>query len=519
MPGLLFIDTPGHEAFVNLRKRGGSLADIAILVVDAEKGLERQTVESVEILKDRKTPFLIAMNKIDRIPGWQPHPSSDVISSIEAQVQKVRVTFDSWFYNLVGELSKYAFSPERFDRIKDFKKELAIVPVSAITGEGIPELLLITTGLCQIFLKKRLEVNLDETRGIVLEVKTELGLGSTVDAIVYDGVLRKGDLVIMAGSDGVITTRVKAILVPKPLNDMRSPEDRFREVTEAVAAMGVKVVAQGLEYVIPGSPIYVAKDEAETSRLSHALRSEVESIRIKSDRKGVVVKADTLGSLEALVSSLRKHGVPVRYTDIGSVSKRDITEASVTKREDSFYGVVLAFNVRVLPEAEEESKRLGVPLFRSQVIYELIESYVKWMQELKTRTIEQQFSALVRPGKFRILEGLVFRRVDPIIVGVEVTAGVIKPGYLIVNSKCREVGTIMQIQDSGKVLEQAVAGQSVAVSIKGSAMVGRHVFEGESLYVRVPAEHARLFKTSFKEMLTQDELGLLEESLSICPGT
>lgn len=516
IPGLLFIDTPGHEAFVNLRKRGGSIADIVILVVDVLKGLEKQTIESIQILKEKKTPFLIALNKIDRIPGWVAHPEMDVISSLNSQTILVKTNFDSLFYKLIGDLANLGFFAERFDRIKDFRSQLSIVPVSALTGEGIPELMLITIGLCQIFLKNKLQINFNETKGVVLEVKEEPGLGTTVDAIIYDGVLKKGDTIVLGGLQGAIITKVKAILVPKPLNDMRSPEDKFIEVETAQAAMGVKIVAADLDKTVAGSPIYVVNGMMSLDKAQELILNELNSIRIKSDKVGVVVKADALGSLEALVDALRRNGIPVRYADIGNISKRDVLEAAITKKSDPFFGVVLAFNVRPLSNVVEEAKELGVPIFRKEVIYELIEEYTKWLQEQKSKALINEFSALIRPAKLKILEGYVFRRSNPVIVGIEVLEGQIKPGYPLQNAKCEFIGTIMQIQESGKTLESATKGQSVAISIKGDVVVGRHIFEGEVLYTAVPEEHANLLKSKFRSMLTEEELALLEEYRKGC---
>jgi translation initiation factor 5B len=510
VPGLLFIDTPGHEVFVNLRRRGGSIADIAIVVVDAEKGIENQTMESIAILKQKKTPFLIAMNKIDRIPGWVPHPEVDVISSISKQNLRVRGTFDTFFYTLVAQLNQLGFNAERFDRVKDFRSVLTIVPVSAYTGEGIPELLLVTSGLCQVFLRKRLLLNPEDTRGVVLEVKEEQGLGHTLDAIIYDGILRKNDTIIVMGSDGPIVTRIKALLLPRNLVPVGSTE-KFYEIPEAVAAIGVKIVGTNLENVIAGSPIFVVKDPDKTDELKARLISEVESIKIKTDTKGVVVKADTLGTLEAIVESLKKRGVPIRVADIGSVSKRDLLEASISKKDDPLYGVILSFNVKFLPGIEEEAKTLNIPIFKSQIIYELIDAYSKWLEEEKSRLTKLEFESIVKPAKIKIIPHYVFRRSDPIIVGVEILAGTIKPGYPLVTERGTRVGEIMQIQYNGKPVEQARMGQNVAISIKGGAVLGRQIKEDDVLYVDVPAEHMVLLKTKYKDMLSEEDVILLNE--------
>ncbi len=452
----------------------------------------------------------MALNKVDRIPGWKKFAAQDIISDIAAQNGKVRNSFDSYFFKLVGELSGLGFAADRFDRVQDFKSVLAIVPVSAATGEGIPELLLMTSGLCQSYLKSQLMVNPEDTKGIVLEVKEEQGLGSTVDAIIYDGVLRKSDTIVLGGFSGAIVSKVKAILVPSVHTPDRVTNERFHEVDEAPAAMGVKIVGQGFEGVIPGSPIFTV-GKSDVGTLSRLVMSELESIRISSDAEGVVVKADALGSLEAVVDSLKRREIRVRYADVGNITRRDVLEASVTKKENSLDGVILAFNVRFLPGVEEEAKTLGIPVFESKVIYETIESYTRWREAEATRLTTAQLSELIRPGKFKILPGYVFRRSNPAVVGVEILAGSVKPGQPIMDASGRPIGSIMQIQNAGKVVNSASKGESVAVSIKGDVLVGRQINEGDTLFVQVPEEHSRLLRTKFNTSLSEEELSLLEE--------
>jgi translation initiation factor 5B len=517
VPGLLFIDTPGHEAFVNLRKRGGSIADIAIVVIDTEKGIENQTVESIKILKERKTPFLVAMNKIDRIPGWVSHPELDVVSSIDRQTAKVKAMFDTLFYRLVNDLNQLGFTAERFDRVKDFRSVLTIVPVSAVTGEGIPELLLVTAGLCQVFLRKRLQVNPDDTKGVVLEVKEEQGLGYTLDAIIYDGILRKNDNIIVMGINEPIITKVKALLLPhQPMAG--GATEKFTEIMEAPAAIGVKIVAADLEGVIAGSPIYVVNNPTQVNEAKLKVIQEIESIKIKTDTEGVVVKADTLGTLEALVDSLKKNGIPIRIADIGNVSRRDLLEASITRRENPLYGVILAFNVKFLQGIEEEAKALNIPVFKSQIIYELIDGYLKWLEEEKNRLLKLELDTIVKPAKIKVIPGYVFRRSNPVIIGVEVLGGSIKSGYSLVSERGVKLGEIMQIQYNGQPVNQAVKGQSVAVSIKGDVTVGRQLKEGEILYVAIPFEHFALLKTKYHEFLSDDERNILDEYAGIIMG-
>ncbi len=515
IPGLLFIDTPGHELFSNLRRRGGSVADFAIVIIDVMEGFQPQTYEAVELLKERRVPFLVAANKIDRIPGWKPNPNQPFIFTIKKQSPQVQALLEQKIYEIISKLYELGFPAELFTRIKDFTKAIAVVPVSARTGEGVPELLAVLAGLTQQYLRKKLRYAEGPAKGVVLEVKEHPGLGTTLDAIIYDGVLKVGDTIIVGGKNGPIKTTVRALLLPKPLQDIRSRETRFMNVDAVYAASGVRIAAPGLDDVIAGSPIYVATSDEEAERLMHEVRKELEEIRIRTDKLGVIVKADTLGTLEAIVAALKKRNIPVRIADIGPVSRIDVIDASITKKEDPYLGVILAFNVKILPEAEEEAKRFNIKVFIDNVIYRLLESYEKWVEEEKVRQRLIKLSELVRPGKVRILPGYIFRRSNPAIVGVKIEAGVIKPGYPLMDEQGRPLGRIMAIRDRDRSLSEARLGMEVAISIQGRILIGRHVDEGDIMYTNVPAEHAKQLVTEFRDLVGKDELNVLKEIAEI----
>ncbi|RLI05652.1 translation initiation factor IF-2 [Candidatus Bathyarchaeota archaeon] len=514
IPGLLVIDTPGHEAFANLRRRGGGVADIAILVIDVLRGFEAQTYESLGILKSRRTPFLVAANKIDRIPGWKPQPTYSFLESYKNQDQYVRQSLDEYLYQIIGKFSELSFRADRFDKVTDFTRTIAIVPTSAKTGEGITELVAVLTGLTQQFLRKQLQVTEGPAKGTILEVKEEVGLGITVNAIIYDGILRKDDTIVLGGKNGPIVTTVRALLLPKPLDEIRDPRDKFSSVDEVSAAVGVKIAAPNLEDALAGAPLYAASSKDELDDLLKEISEEVQRLRISTDADGVVLKTDALGSLEAIAGSLKRNNIPIRLADVGDVSKRDVMEAAVVKENELLYGVVLAFNVRVLPDAEEEAKDRKVPIFRNNIIYHLVDDYLRWVEKEKEARERGEFERLVRPAKIRILPGYVFRRAKPAIVGIEVLAGTIKPRLSLIDKEGRNIGEILQIQDRGKAISAAEKGAQVAVSID-KPIVGRHIDEGDILYVSIPESHAKKLLSKFTGRLSPDELECLDEIVKI----
>lgn len=515
IPGLLFIDTPGHELFTNLRKRGGSVADMAILVIDINEGFRPQTHEAISILREKRVPFVVAANKIDKLPGWKPNPDSPFLESIKSQPSFTITHLEDRLYKLVGEFYNLGFDAERFDRVKDYRKTLAIVPVSAKTGEGVPELLALITGLSQQFMKKKLITSNEPGKGAVLEMKEEPGLGTTIDVIVYDGVVRKNDLFVIATRDGPIISRIRSLLMPRPLQDMRMHEGKFMQVDAVYAATGVKIAAPGLENAIAGSPFYVIPSEEMVEKYSSLVKEEIAQVVFRSQSNGVVVKADTLGTLEALVEALRRENIPVRLADVGHVTKNDVIEAMAVRSSAPEFGAILAFNVKILPDAESLATSELVRIFWNNVIYQLLEEFLKWYKEMKEGERLKELEALVRPAKLRLLPGFVFRRSDPVIVGVEILGGTIRPGYSLMRSDGAPVGTIMQIRERDSALKEARAGQQVAISIKGKVMVGRHIDEGDILYVDIPSGHVRLWLTKYKNELGQDEAEVLNEIVKI----
>ena len=514
IPGLLIIDTPGHEAFANLRKRGGGAADIAILIIDVLKGFEAQTYESLEILKARRTPFLVGVNKIDRISGWKFESGKLFLESYQSQDLSVREDLDNRLYTIMGVFSTLNIQSERFDRIKDFTKSIALVPVSAKTGEGIPELLSVLVGLTQQYLKKQLLVTMGPGKGTVLEVKEEPGLGVTINAIIYDGVLRRGDMIVVGGKEQPIVTKVRAALLPKPLDEIRDPRDKFSSVDVIPAASGIKIAAPDLDMALAGAPLYVIPSKEETEDYINLVSEEVEKVKVTTDVDGVILKTDALGSLEAIAESLRRENFPIRLADVGDVSKRDVVEAKVVKDHEPLYGVVLAFNVKVLPDAEKEARDHRVEIFQNKIIYHLIDDFVEWIRGEKERMTQYELERMIKPGKIRILPGYIFRKAKPAIVGVKVLAGQIKPRLVLVKEDGTDVGEIKQIQDRGKAVSEARTDMEVAVSLN-KPIVGRHINEKDTLYVRVPEAHAKALLTKLKQQLTTEEIEVLNEYVEL----
>ncbi|MEM4348285.1 MAG: translation initiation factor IF-2 [Candidatus Anstonellaceae archaeon] len=510
IPGLLFIDTPGHEAFTHLRQRGGSIADIAILVVDLTAGFQPQTKESLMILKEFKTPFVVAANKIDLVEGWKGQDGGcAIIFSIEMQKPQVQARLEEMIYRIVGSLAEYGFSAERFDRIKDFTRQVAIIPVSARTSEGVPELLLTVAGLAQRFLERELARKEDQpARGTVLEVKEEKGLGTTMDIILYEGRLRKNDQIVFGTINGAASVRVRALLKPK----LRpTDKEKYEYVEEAVAACGIKIYAPGLQDALPGSPVVVGQ-EGEGAEIDAMIKNILQD----SGKNGVIIKADTLGSLEALRKLLLNSGVEIKRAGIGKVTRKDVIDASVVASSNPYLGVILVFNIEAEEEAYEEAARLGVKIFSSSVIYALCQDYLNWVEEQKKSHAKAAAEKLPLPAKLLVLPGCTFRSSKPAIFGIEVVAGRLKKGVRLMTATGEVVGEVREIQKEGKGLQFAKKGEQVAISVEG-AVCGKSFSEHDYLYTYITSNEGRELEA--KGQLEKEEIELLYEIISLTKKT
>ncbi|MCK4319807.1 translation initiation factor IF-2 [Candidatus Micrarchaeota archaeon] len=499
IPGLLFIDTPGHEAFANLRERGGSIADMAILVVDIMQGVQPQTIESIKILKDAKTPFVIAANKIDLIRGWKSYSGLSFLESLEKQPQHVKELLDERLYVLMGQISKYGFDSERFDRIDDFTRQIGIVPISAKTKEGIGELLLLVAGLSQRYLGKKLNLTEGCGKGSVIEVKEVKGLGTTLDVILYDGILKKGDEILVLSKEGIKKTKVRGLLQP----NVKGSKEVYLNVDNVAAAAGVKIIAPDLEGTIPGSPMIAVSDYEKDKK---EIRKQVCNIMFETGEDGIVLKADSLGSVEAILSLLKKENIKVREAGVGSLSKKDVMSASSVK--DRYLRVVIGFNVAIKDDAREEAEKTGTEIIWSDIIYRLPERYVEWKALELEREKKELIAEFPWPFKLKILKGFFFRANKPAVFGVEVLEGILKKGAGLMNEKGERIGEVKSIQLEGKSINSAEKGEKVAVS-SDEIVLNKTLFEKEILYSFMTRTHLK--EWSKRTVLSKEEEEITKE--------
>jgi translation initiation factor 5B len=514
IPGILIIDTPGHEAFTNLRKRGGSIADLAIVVVDINEGFKAQTREIVAMLKQLKVPFVLAANKIDLIPGWIPRQNSPFLESLDEQTDVVKEDVDEKIYKLVISLADFNINSERFDRVDDYTKQVAVIPTSGITGEGIPELLMVISGLAQKYLENKLQIKEGSpAKGTVLEVKDEKGLGKTIDVIIYDGELKQGDTIVVAGIDEPIVTKVRALLKPAPLKELKE-KGQFQPIKSVSAAAGVKISAPGLDNAVAGMSLQAASSDEEIEHIKKAMSEEVKQIIISAEHEGVIIKADTIGALEAMIDIFRKINVPIKRANIGDINKNDIVEAHRMGEKNPVLGVILAFNVAISKEIAAFADEHKVKIFSSDVIYTIHESYARWKAQTEEEMRRKELETITTPAKIRLLPSYIFRQSNPAVIGIEIIAGKIKAGERLIKQNGEKICEIKEIQKEKESVSEASAGESVAISLPGIT-IGRNLKGNETLYSEITIKDFHKIKGGLKKYLSGQEIDVLKEIIEI----
>ena len=509
LPGLLFIDTPGHHSFRTLRSRGGALADIAILVVDVTDGCQPQTQEALDILRESKTPFVVAANKIDTVPGWTPTESAPIRETYESQSDRTRGRLDERLYELIGELSDAGFPADLYWRLQDFQQTIGVVPVSAETGEGVPDLLTVLMGLSQRYMREEMAVDVTGPgAGTVLEVTEERGFGSTIDVVLFDGQIKENDTIVVGSMGEPIVTEVRALLQPQPLSEIRT-DGAFNRSSKITAAAGVKIAAPDLANSMAGAPVRVVGDRHPQDVIEE-VEAALKAFSVETSDDGVVVKADTLGSLEAMGDALGELEIPILRAEVGDIARRDVTIASTV--DDPRYRVILGFSVDVLDDAEDDATDADVELFTHDVIYRLIEEYEEFVESIDSQQQQAILENIVRPARFQILPDHTFRQNDPAVVGVEVLEGTLSRNATVIafdGSTERNVGILKGIQEAGEDVDTARAGDRVSVAIDGPT-VGRQIEEGDELWMQLPESHAKVLEQELSSDIPPDERDALQ---------
>ncbi len=470
VPGLLMIDTPGHEAFTNLRSRGCSICDIAILVIDLVHGLEPQTIESMKMLQESNTKFIIALNKIDRLYGWKSEPNRDIITSLQVQDENTMSDFDTRLSQTKLQLMENGINSELYWNNSSLDDTVSICPTSAITGEGICNLLGYLLDYSQTQLESKIVIN-DELNCIVMDSTTTEGYGPTIDVILINGTLELGDKIMLASSAGPVETTIRTILTPPPNRESRVKSE-FIQHRSITGAIGVKLFANDLVNTIAGTPLYKITNNSDKNEITSQIESIISSqCKFTLDEHGVSVYASTLGSLEALMKFLQQECSPpveVSKVSIGKVMKKDIVRINIANQgKPKEFNTVLAFDVEIDDEAVEEAKKLKIKIIDAKIIYHLFDQYTEYKKEILNQRKEEFRRYTVFPCIVKILPNCIFNRTNPLVIGVEVLEGKLRIGTpLFIFEKKLYLGNVTGIEINKKPVQFGRVGNQVCVKIE-----------------------------------------------------
>ncbi|TPP55412.1 Elongation factor Tu GTP binding domain family protein [Leishmania donovani] len=506
VPGLLVIDTPGHESFTNLRSRGSSLCDIAILVVDIMHGLEQQTRESIRLLREKRCPFIVALNKVDRLFDWQPHENMDIQQSLELQKAHVRSEFHTRWCQVKNELSAEGLNSELYYNNKEVRNVVSVVPTSARTGEGVCDLLLLEIQLVQQFMEGKVTYK-DDLQCTVLEVKPITGYGFTIDVILINGELHEGDEICLCGQNGPIFTQIRSLLTPQPLREMRVRGEYIHHKS-IKAAMGVKISGNDFEYVIPGTQLLVVHANDNKEKIAELVMKDATNINEFLDP-------------DALLSFLKGMKIPVASIAIGPIYKRHMHQVLSMKRREPRYAVILAFDVPVSEEAREIAKKNDIDIFEANIIYHLFDKFTRYMNEYEQREKDRLRSVAVFPVQLKMIAESI-HSTDPIIIPVTVERGQLRPGTPLSAIRKKDdsvvvIGRVMSMERDNRPVEIGTPGMDLAVKInsgESGVTVGRQFDNSDIIVSHITRQSVDAVK-KFKDELKPDDVLLLASLIKV----
>ncbi len=516
VPGLLMIDTPGHEAFANLRSRGSRLCDIAIVNVDLVHGLEQQTLQSISMLKEVGTRFIISLNKIDRLYGWKSTPDRNIREALAEQDENTLGEFNTRLEGIITQIMELGFNAKLYWENDSIEDTINICPTSAITGEGIGDILFNIVDYSQNYLSEQITWE-EEIKCVVMESTVTEGFGNTIDVILINGELSVGNRIIVSTTDGPVETIIRNILTPPPNRESRIKSEYIHHKS-IKGAIGIKIVANKISKTLAGTPVIpINSSDEKESLIQQAQEAISQSEMIELQSHGLVVHASTLGSLEALLQFLRVEcspPIPVSQVTIGPVLKKDVVKISIINDKLSQeFKTILAFNVEVDEEAVKEAEILGIKIFTAEIIYHLFDQFIKYKEEIITRQREQARPLAVFPCELKILPNCIFNKKGPLVFGVEVINGNLHLGTPLSTPDGTVIGKVIGIQNDHKDVNIGKKGMSVCIKVDNqenpTISYGRHFDHTKPLYSKITRESINVIKEHFKKDITPEDFNLL----------
>lgn len=510
VPGVILIDTPGHESFYSLRELGATLCNVVILLVDIMEGVKEQTIKSIDLVKSKRIPYVVALNKVDRVVNWESDSSVSIVKNLKKQANNTVLHFEELVRNIITQFAENGLNVELFNRNTDSRKYGSLFPLSAKTGEGIHDLM---GGLIKLIATHRkADIIIKPTfKGILTDINIQKGIGKCLNVLVYDGYLNKQDTLVVGGMNGAYFKTITKMAVS-------TQPSKFQLVNDVKASTLTYITTKGdyeTDYII-GSPVYTipstltGKSKTDVEKVARKaievyLKKKDDEINKNKSRHGVLVYASTFGALMAITNHLDDIGVPYIDAKVKDVKSLDLQKViSMNNSEDSkIYNIIIAFDVHVDLKAHDMLKNnLDVSLIEDNIIYRVFEKLEETIETNKGNVSLKYKRMMSTPCILEILKGkeFIIARRDPIILGVKVMSGeLVKNTILQVIRKKKIIilGRVTGIQSNNKDVEKGEVNQEVAVRIDNTEdtakLYGRDFDNTDQLISQLSEHHRYIF--------------------------
>ena len=509
IPGVLLIDTPGHEVFNKLRNFGSNLCDVAIVVIDIISGVKPQTIESIKMLQENKIPFVIAATKLDTVDGYKCCNMSSLNDEFKEQEKYVLYSIDSYIQDIKYDLEKINVKAELYFKNKKPKQMYSIVPISSKTNSGLSDLLCLIVYISQEWMNSKMIYDENKKDMVIMKSYNDKKMGWVIDVIIKNGNIKVGEKYIILSTTGPQEIKVRNLIIGK---------DRVREVK---ASNCVTVIAANCSQCYSGTKLF-----PHTSNIKE-LTKEYDNLlsSYKLEKNGVLLIAPTLAMLDGLYNTFKD--VKISGVDIGNVNENSIRKhlskfENVSEKE---YKCVLYFGElsnHIYTELFNYCKSKELNFIREPVVYHLKEAYDEYKDMMVKERQEQQLikGNAVYPCKLKIFKQHIFMKggMDHLMFGVKIVEGkILKGSSLRLSKELQEkkpiLGKIISMQKNNEEVNEGNTGDELCIRLTNPSglLYGRHFDYNDYVYSDITRESIDILKKDYRDKMEKKDWLLVIE--------
>lgn len=496
---LIMIDTPGHSNFTTMRQVGAVISNLVIVVVDINKGLEEETKRCLKFVKENHdTNFVIALNKLDRIYGWNPTENAPLKRAFNKN-KAVMDTVKDNINRIICQLAELEINACAYYDNKDLSTFVSMIPLSAQTGEGIPDLILVISKM-MVRATKKLEENpiSQYTFGYFLDKRYEERTGNFNVSININKELNFGDRLVIVDRDDKnmqYESVVKSLVSSSEGKEMKD-KSRYKTIQNVNGTAGLGIFLNDDITPSPGS-MYAVTTGLSDSEKDELIRLMQENMSCTSsnlmcqyDKKeyGVFLYAPSLNILSALISIVNEQKIPIMDHCVGRLTRQTVIKINgVYERMDveheinyvQRYKTILVFN----PVAEKENPLDGIEsnvvgmcnqnkitMIGEKTVFKVLEKYKEYVDNCDVK-FHNKYKNIGDSFQLKILPEFVFMKTTPLLFGIRVVKGQFKVGTLVVAVKGDQqilLGNVTSIQKNKKNVDTMKVGDEICIRIESS---------------------------------------------------